>query len=517
MVYRQPIVLLIFIIACIRFGFLFASPLDLSPDEAYYWDWSRQLAFGYYSKPPMIAWIIKIGTTLFGNTTIGVRLPAAILGTLSLIIVYLFTKEIKDEKTALWAIGLTAFSVASSVGSYIMTIDSPLLFFWTLSMFSFWKAINSSRDSVTASSLKGNYQSHDWYSAAFWWILTGISTGLGLLSKQTMIAFPALIFLFLIYEKGTRKHLLTPWPYFAFAISISMLVPALIWNMNHDWITLIHTKHHFEPNKNGLIGGLKTFFELFISLFGFLTPLTFCLILWAMFRGIKRFFLLSQEDRYLFFLGSLPLLMIFLLSFHQRINTNWPAPFFVGATILCAAWAKENAKRLLKSAILLGIVITTIVYASPFFFSKLPIAGTKLDPFVRLRGWSELGTAVGKIAAESGYPEDIEYIISYPRQTVSELAFYMPGQPRVYMFKASKKIKSQYDLWDTPWDSDSGWKALIVKPENKKIKFSQLNLFDAIQPLKHIEIPVGGAHRKGYWIFIGERHKKVKTPREELR
>ena len=53
--------------------------LPLSFDEAYYWMWSKHLAWGYYDHPPMVAFMIRAGTMLFGDTSFGVRAGALLL------------------------------------------------------------------------------------------------------------------------------------------------------------------------------------------------------------------------------------------------------------------------------------------------------------------------------------------------------------------------------------------------------------------------------------------------------
>src|SRR6266567_4418985 len=62
----------------------FGCPLDLSPDEAHYWQWSRHLAWSYYSKGPLVAWLIRascevfgpLSESLVGSPMLAVRLPA---------------------------------------------------------------------------------------------------------------------------------------------------------------------------------------------------------------------------------------------------------------------------------------------------------------------------------------------------------------------------------------------------------------------------------------------------------
>ncbi len=105
-------------------------PLQLVPDEAYYWDWSRHLDIGYYSKPPMVAWLNYISTSLFGINEFGVRFFAALFGTASVGILYMLAREMFDENVALLSSLVALLTPANAALSFVMTIDPPLIFFW---------------------------------------------------------------------------------------------------------------------------------------------------------------------------------------------------------------------------------------------------------------------------------------------------------------------------------------------------------------------------------------------------
>jgi 4-amino-4-deoxy-L-arabinose transferase-like glycosyltransferase len=107
-----PIALLIFLLAVslFRIYYIQYGPLDLSPDEAHYWEWSRRLDLSYYSKGPMIAYLIHLGTLLFGNTVLGVRFMAVIFSVSSSVFLYLLGKTLYEERVGISsAILLQAF------------------------------------------------------------------------------------------------------------------------------------------------------------------------------------------------------------------------------------------------------------------------------------------------------------------------------------------------------------------------------------------------------------------------
>ena len=161
--------LFLFFFFIFKFIYLYFLNLPLSYDEAYYWDWSRALDWGYYNKPPMIAWIIRISTEILGNSELAVRLPALICHILTLLFSYFLIVKYFDKTKAFFLLITISFIPIMTVYSFIMTVDSPLILFWILSLYFFCEYLKSPN-----------------YRNAFF---TGLFIGLGLLTKQTMFGF----------------------------------------------------------------------------------------------------------------------------------------------------------------------------------------------------------------------------------------------------------------------------------------------------------------------------------------
>ena len=110
--------------------YIAAGIMDLAPDEAYYWEWSRRLDWSYYSKGPMVAWLIALATRLGADTEFFVRLPAVLLGTETATLVYILTEEIfRTKRAAFLAVVICGSMPLFVAGSMLMTIDAPLVFF----------------------------------------------------------------------------------------------------------------------------------------------------------------------------------------------------------------------------------------------------------------------------------------------------------------------------------------------------------------------------------------------------
>src|SRR5688500_2936661 len=111
-------------------------PIDLAPDEAQYWDWSRQLDLSYYSKGPVVAYIIRASCAVFGDTMWAVRLPALVLTIGTVLVTYALTRRLfGSERLALGAVLLNALVPMFIAGSVIMTIDPPFFFCWAVATY----------------------------------------------------------------------------------------------------------------------------------------------------------------------------------------------------------------------------------------------------------------------------------------------------------------------------------------------------------------------------------------------
>lgn len=461
---KKPYTTILFIfllaVSLFRIYYILNGPLDLSPDEAHYWEWSRRLDLSYYSKGPIIAYLIYLGTSLFGNNVFGIRIMAVILSALSSIILYILGKNLYDEKVGLSSAVLIQMVPLFSTFGVIFTTDSPFIFFWIFSLFLFSKAVNISpvieedngatpahaslSNSPSLPFTKGGTGglpvSKDGFNMIYWRLL-GLSIGLGLLTKYTMAFFYLCGFLFLLVSKKDRKLLFTRGPYLALIISLIVFSPVIIWNTNHDWVIFKHTAGQAHMAE-GIRISLKSFFEFLGSQFGVITPLLLVLIIVSVWKFRK-----MSRGNFLFWF-SIPVLVFFLLKSCQgKVEANWALSGYLAGIIAFSAfyvkrfYSEGKALRILvATAILLSVIVTaTALYPS---ILNLPV---KLDPTSRLRGWKELGTDVTEIYEQMSAKRPV-FIFSDKYQVSSELAFYVSGHPVTYCVNLGRRM-NQYDLW----------------------------------------------------------------------
>ncbi|MCI0469086.1 MAG: glycosyltransferase family 39 protein [Nitrospirae bacterium] len=506
-------------ISLFRIYYIARGPLDLGPDEAHYWEWSRRLDWSYYSKGPMIAYLIYAGTTIFGVSIVGIRIMAVIFSALSSLFLYklavsMFSgKECPPDKDGqvrrLALVSAILFNIVPifSIFGVIFTIDSPFIFFWIISLFAFWKAVmNEERPQV---------------SKSFNWIYLGIFIGLGLLTKYTMVFFYLCGFAFLFFSE--KRYLLKTFkPYLSLIISLLIFSPVILWNIQNDWVTIKHTGGQAHII-DGLKISLKTFFEFIGSQVGIITPLIFGMMLYAVFAVRKKEERLQSSFIFWFFI---PVAAFFLIkSLQGKVQANWAVIGYITG-LIALVWSFFDKKgvddvrcnisllaRKTLVTIAIGMAIIVTIFAHYPWALKL---SPSLDPSSRLRGWKQLGKEVSRI--RDSISDDGHVLIFSDRyQVSSELAFYVKGRPKTYCINTGRRM-NQYDLWP---DINSDVLAL-----NGRINAIYVTIGDTEAPPEVLEAfervekrmfkAVEGRHDhdkrflRDYSIFIGYNFKGIK-------
>jgi len=514
-IYKGFFIFILFALSIFRIYYISNGPLDLSSDEAHYWEWSRRLDLSYYSKGPMIAYLIYAGTSIFGDNVFGIRLMAVLFSILSSLFLYKLIKSMYDDEPSA-VFGSLIFQVIPLFTPFgiIFSIDSPFIFFWILSLYLFWSVIVKSE----SSSFLKNSSLSDFLSNNKVWIILGIVIGMGLLTKYTMSFFILCCFLFLLFS-DKRFLLKTLKPYLAVFIAFLIFSPVIIWNIQNDWVTLRHTAGHAGITEGFRIS-LKNFGAFLGSQIGVITPIIFFMAFYSLFKSDKP----NLQHRFLFFF-CIPVIAFFILkSLQGKVQANWAMHGYITAIIAFTIYYLNPEHRILKnwkpifikSLLIAGIMIAFMVTALTHYPSLINIPA-KLDPTSRLRGWDKLGNEVGKIYYSLLKKGDV-IIFSDSYQVSSQLAFYVKGNPVTYCINLGRRM-NQYDLWE---DINS----YIERNKNKKI-------FNAIfVKIGNIELPselakMADSYEKKiltvydkknnilrqYTIFICYNFKGIETPK----
>ncbi|MDR3568682.1 MAG: glycosyltransferase family 39 protein [Syntrophobacteraceae bacterium] len=490
--WNKRFVILIGLVTLFRLVYLVVSPLSLAADEAYYWDWSRRLAWGYFSKPPMVAWIIGAFTRAFGSTTAAVRLPSVVLGTISSLAVFLLARRMYDARTAFWAAAVGMASPGAAALGYIMTIDAPLMCFWALGLYFFWAGVEKKEGGFGA------------------WAGLAVVIGLGLLSKQVMGGFIVLMFVFVAVSKEDRRLLKSPRLYLVCLLGLAALLPDVLWNVGHGWITLHHTETHFAGSRSAFF---LTFADFIGGQIALISPITWLLFVTVAGISLARFKSLDKRSLYLLTFSLVPLSGIAALSLRQKIQPNWPAAVYTAGIVLLAAWGCgkfSGGSRLdawrpyFKKGIIVGAVMALCTYGLPFWAAAVPgrLASKVAD---RVEGWKHFGRQAGRALGDVPSPQRT-FLLTFDRKLAAELAFYVPGHPRVYVWRApGAPPTSQYDLWEGP---KAGLDALIICPASDAgADTGAVSGYfgGGVKPLAGF---VGGDGHRRYSLYLGSSLKK---------
>ncbi len=420
---------------------IFISDPDntLTAEEAQYWDWSRNLDFSYYSKPPLIAFIIKLCTLTWGNTAFAVRMgPIIISILLALSTYYLADKIYKNSKVCLSAVVLFSLAPLFAAGALLMTTDTPQVLFWGLSILSFYMAVFEKK-------------TVHWYGLGLWF-------GLGMLSKYTMVLLAPCLLLFLLTSTEYRFWIFRKEPYLAALITTLLFLPVVYWNWSHNWVTFRHVAGQAHAH-DGFTIQWKQFGDFLGSQIGVINPLFFIPMIYFSYVWLRDFKNRRNKPEMMLLWTSFPVLGFFLLkSLQGKVEANWASTAYYGWLLFLAGEVVHyhqnisSKKKKIRfyifsvSAVLVGLIMTVLIHDTKLLYKKGLITNPRKDPTTRLYGWNQLGDQVDSIRKKMPNPNSTFFFTDY-YQLASELAFYVPGQPRTYTVIFGDRRMSQYDIW----------------------------------------------------------------------
>jgi len=461
-------------VTLMRVLWLARDPYPLYGDEAQYWTWAQALDWGYYSKPPLIAWLIAITTRLLGDNEFGVRVAAPVCHAVIALIVCELGRRRFDARTGAWAGVLYVTLPAVSLSSMLMSTDVPLLLFWAIGVLSLTRAIEPEGHRA--------------------WIGVGLALGLGLLSKYAMAAFVPSAALYLAASPQHRGVLRTRWPYMALVLGLAIYLPNFSWNLAHGWLSYRHVGDN--ANLQGdLLHPLKLA-EFVGSQFGVFGPILFGLLLFLLVARLGR---LYRDDRtWLLVAFALPQLAVIAIeALLSRANANWAATSYVTATVLVVAWCRTMPKLRLLLPISLGLNLA-VAGVMLGYHDLARLAGIELtrktDPFNRLRGWNYLGNAIaGQLREHPGF-----VLMTDDRLLFAELAFYVWPRPTQVEWNWHDHPTDEYEM--TTDIAQYGNRPILYLSENPDPR-DTLSHFRDSAIVSRITIPLYRGDARHYTLF----------------
>ena len=454
----------------LRLAFLTRSGLGLGFEEAQYWLWAQTPAWGYWSKPPMVAWLIGATTAVWGDAEPGVRLASPLLHGETALVVGALGAAVGGPTLALWSALAYITLPGVALSAVLMTTDVPLLLFWALALLAFVRLVETGR----------------WPWAA----LCGIALGAGLLSKYSMLLFvpSAVLYLWLSGRRLRLRHTAL-----AGALAALLVSPNAAWNLSHQFGTVRHALSRLQPGVSSLRPDEPILFALAqLAVFG---PI---LCGWLYARELRFWRLRADDPRLLLAAFTVPPLAVALVvAAVARGNANWGAPAYVAATVL-VTWQllRLGRARLLSAAVVVNTGLGLLLYGALAAVPALPIpAGPVLPVRARLRGWDELGRRVAARAAALG---DAAVLVDL-RELLAVAAYYgRVPDTRLVEWNPSGVPHSHFELHARLMAGDPGpFLFVSYRPKPNGV----LRHFEDVELVETVVVPLAPGLDRTHWLF----------------
>ena len=422
------------ILTVTRVVFIYVNDLPLWVDEAQYWEWSKNLDIGYFSKPPLIAFIISFFTNHCGDSEFCIRLPGAIMHFIASFFVYLAASNLFDRKTALWSSILYITYPAVSFSSVFFSTDAPLMMFWAMAFYFFTNTL--------AVSTKEGFIS---------WLFLGIVIGLGLMSKYTMSVFIFSIFVY--YFLKDQRRIFSINFYGSMILAYIIFLPNIIWNIDNSLVSYAHTAENVLSTEELSIDSINLNFADFFEFIGgqliVVGPVVFIFAFIALFKKAEHQSKIHELDekksKFLLFIFFLPLILVgtAISLFMGGTQAHWAAPAYISGSILVSRFCLTDENEFwLKFSLAFNIIVIILMMNIKTITNSFDFN----SPLERLTKWPE---ATNPVKKSSEKYKDFE-IVTDERKFFVSLSYYLKapnGEPaKVFKWNVDGSIKDQYDI-----------------------------------------------------------------------
>ncbi len=476
-----------------RVGALHLNGTDLFFDEAQYWAWSEEPAFGYYSKPPLIAWVIRAATELCGDAEACVRLPSPLIHSATAVVIFLLAARLYDARVGAYSGLAFATLPGVSVSAGIISTDVPLLLAWAASLLA----------------LAALFDTRAWWPA----LLLGAALGFGLNAKYAMGWFILCLALYLAMTPSRRAILGDARLYVALVIALALIAPNLKWNLAHGFATFAHTADNAKWD--GMPFNPLEALAFLGAQFGVFGPILFASLLVIAWRAWKRG--LPDVDRFLLFF-SLPIILVITgQAFLSRAHANWAAPAYVAATLLVTAsllrggypgvprlWprvlvaalerfrsssiAKVSGPQWLGASLALHVAVAALIICAATLAGRVAPPSGIADPFARTMGWAELAAATrAEIEKARARGQPFAAVVADQRRVTAELLYYMRGEPTPVLAWRDGGPEDHFEL-TRPFTARTGEPVLLV---SLKAAGHITSAFASVTDLGALDLPAG--------------------------
>lgn len=408
---------------------LAASPLNLSFDEAQYWSWALEPAWGYFSKPPLVAWAIAATTALFGDGEWAVRLGSPLAHAGTGLALFALVRRIADGRAALVAMLLFLTLPGVTVSAMLISTDPFLMCAWGWALLALYAALSAETEGRPALPA---------------WLGLGLAIGLGMLAKYAMIAFVGGMLVATLWVPEWRRVWLRPGPWLALGLAAAVFAPNVLWNAANGFVSFHHTQANANLGDSGFHPGNGLAF--FGAQFGVFGPIPFAVLLLLIWVALRRPAEVSRDTRFLAAF-VLPILAVMTFEgFLSRANANWSAPAYVAGSAWVAVALWPGRQVWIKAAVAIHLAAALVLLNFDGIAQAVGFELTaRTDPIKRVRGWDRLGAALARTLAPDVAAGAV--LAFDERKTLTPMLYYLPQpQPPLAKWNPDGAIDDHYDL-----------------------------------------------------------------------
>ena len=479
--------------ACVlRLIILFVTPLELHPDEAQYWLWSRHLDLGYFSKPPLIAWLIAATTAVGGDTEPWVRLSGPFMHAATGLFLFFTGRRLYSPVVGLLACALYTLIPGVQLSSLVISTDAPLLALLSAALLAYV-------------SLPKQAEPRSVGIAA----LMGAAVGAAALAKYAAVYGLIGIAAHLLIDKAARRAW-SPAVAAAFLGTFALLLaPNLAWNADHHFATVTHLASNanwtrgrmFNPDELGefLLGQLGVFGP---------PPALLLVAGLVLFRGR-----LQAADRLLLCWAAPPLLIVSLQALLSRANANWAGAAYPTLALLLAAWLIHWRKTIWVMAVLSTqgaiALLFLVCVVRPDIADRLGASNS----LKRSRGWAEIVQGLVERSREEQVGQRLSAVTVDDRFLFNAAAYYGRsyfghlGAPPLTMWVRGVQSNSQAET-ENPLTLGEGQRVLAASYEGQFAEEMALD-FMVVTGRQLSRVRLDHQHNRRMGLFIGETYARA--------